>query len=336
MLFSWVWRRQTDLLPATCQRVFSLATRLPARKSSLLTLVYPFHWRVWLVVSTSTLLMSVTLTVVNRLLTLSDSPQVLDFDSFSVFSISVGIMISEGILHRLLSLKTSLTMHILLLVWIPMSCLIGMAYQSNLLAALVKADMDEPVGTFEDIIAKDVKIYLTKATVVPHLLSKSPRETVRRAYLKQAVFVTQNEDGSSQDYLFSDTLDDRAVYDSFTERLTGMGHLFQAGRQLGIGLFPCGFYCKINDPLMEAANPVVQILIDVGIYRRLAEAYSWERTAPEREFYRRAAHRPWWPVTFHNVLSTLVPCVGLLLLSCAVACAESFISSPKRKKIEQI
>ncbi len=38
-----------------------------------------------------------------------------------------------------------------------MSCLLGMAYQSNLLSFLVKARLEEPIDDYKDVVEQDVK-----------------------------------------------------------------------------------------------------------------------------------------------------------------------------------
>ncbi len=38
-----------------------------------------------------------------------------------------------------------------------MSCLLGMAYQSNLLSFLVKARLEEPIDDYKDVVEQDVR-----------------------------------------------------------------------------------------------------------------------------------------------------------------------------------
>ncbi len=41
-------------------------------------------------------------------------------------------------------------------------------HQSNLLASLVKAEFQDPIDSFQDIIVQRLKLYVSKSNIIPH------------------------------------------------------------------------------------------------------------------------------------------------------------------------
>ncbi len=66
-----------------------------------------------------------------------------------VSAMVLGIIINESFDESLISLDKSATSNLVVLTYVPMACLIGMAYQSNLLAFLVRERREAPVDTFQ-------------------------------------------------------------------------------------------------------------------------------------------------------------------------------------------
>ncbi len=174
-----------DFLTTTYMREFFLARRHPIRKSSYLTLIRPFTPYVWITFCISIALLLISVALISRL-----ARQSALSDLFDMTRLIFGIMINESLPDRLLNLRTAgRPMAILMIMWVPLACFFGMGYQSTLLSALVKPIMEKPIDSFEDILQKDVKMFVFKPTVLPSLFRSTSKQVVREAYEKQALFI---------------------------------------------------------------------------------------------------------------------------------------------------
>lgn len=154
---------------------------MPKKTRKVTALLEVFNYSVWIFWSASMLAICVTLLLVNY-------KHHIENDRFLLLTTSYGIMINESIPERLLNIDTVKSMQFLLLTWIPMSFLIGMAYQSNLLALMTKKQLEKPIETFQDIVDRDMTMFMTSTRSRSYtMLKSSPNPTVRKAFQKGVV-----------------------------------------------------------------------------------------------------------------------------------------------------
>ncbi len=152
LLFSSNWRQGNELSTATCRRTFYLATGHPRDIDKLTTLSEPYSWRVWVAVCLSLSATYAIFLVMHRVAITRDNSR--GTHAFSLFSLVVGVMVCEGIPHHYFKLAgRSISKQLLVGVWIPSSCLLGMAYQSTLLSMLVKTSKERPINSYQGRIS---------------------------------------------------------------------------------------------------------------------------------------------------------------------------------------
>ncbi len=294
--------------------MFTFATRLPREVNRYLTFSYPLQWQVWLATATVCLAMFLALHSVGQLdaeLTSRGRQK-----AFNTFAITFCNVIGESVDQRFLSLKVGRPTQILLATWVPMACVMALAYQSNLFAALMKADVERPVDSFQDVVDRDIKMYIAGATLIPFLLKTSPRETDRRAFADHGVLFQKTESGDAPSFVREDVLSGKGVISNIPETLLGYRHIYRLGRNLQVGSFPSGYYFGMGHPMRDQVNFMMQVLIDVGMVQRLQATHSWKHSYPERQHYRKQRHEPWRALDMEPFLSFYL--VGGVLLSTSV------------------
>ncbi len=175
--------------------------------------------------------------------------------------------------------------------WLPTACLLSMAYKSNLLASLVKVSEENPVDTFDDILERDMTVFLGRGSLAAHLLATSPKPVVRRAYIDSYL-------AKGGAYDFAGSREDpvpRRVSDAVAE---GMGvqdaieSNFAAGRTrrgagLTVGNFQCAYYYREDLPILAGLDRLVTALVESGIYSRRYRHHLWLSTKKERDYMRK-------------------------------------------------
>ncbi len=323
LLFSDNWRRGNSLSIPTCSRAFYFVSSHPKRIPAYLTLAEPLSWQVWSALGFCLLVLYLFLLAETRAMSSCVSMPPREKDPFLLVSLTAGIMINEAIPDWLLSLHTRKSRQLILPFWIPMACLIGMAYQSNLLSFLVKIRKEEGINTYQDILDKGITMYLQKNTIVNYLLATHPNPTVREAhqvYTKQLVYRVPDIQK------FADVKDGRAVFDIAISRHIGSRHLNRRGEHLDIGSFPCGYYFGINNPIFQRSDMLLQNILENGILGKITSRHYWVRALPEREYYRRhgSEENGVTPLALMHILPVYMVAAALILLGAGAAFVEKF------------
>ncbi len=267
LLFSNNWKKGTELSGATCFRTFEFLTPYPKSVPAYLTLIEPYTWQVWVAsvvcIFCLSLFLFIEIKTMSRYVNISSE----EHDPFFLMNVTFGILINEAIPNWLLSLKTRKTKQLILLFWIPVACLLGMAYQSNLLSSLVKTGKEKSIDTYQDLIDNGVHLFLRRNTIVKYLLDTHPNDIVKEAH-KMTVYHTLDDPVHTQDFKKG-----KFVFDTILARYIGKRHLARQGKFLGLGPFPCGYYFGINNPVLQKANKLLQMLIDTGVHQRITNKY---------------------------------------------------------------
>ncbi len=252
LLFSWAWRDLTEFSPALDQRDVFIVVKKPGPRNRYESLAGTLELPVWIAIITSVCVFWVTLVLSRKM-----DPNMAKDDVFRLLSISLGVMINESVSPRLLSLGKSRVKHLLLVTWIPTSCFLGMAYQSNLLASLVKVSREKPIDTFPDLIEYDMPLFVLKGTLGSYLLAISPFPVVRSAYNKLAVDF-DNVPGSIE-VMKAKAEKGRGSFIEILMRFHGFKHRFQIGKHLTFYTAPCGYYRAMNNPVLDKTNELFQV-----------------------------------------------------------------------------
>ena len=138
-----------------------------------------------------------------------------------------------------------------------------MAYQSLLLSALVKVRLEDPINSYQDILDRDLPLYIVSNTIVEHLFKTSPFAIVRETFEKQSILFRTNSEGGSPAHILDAITDGKAVGNTALSRYFGSRHKHRITEKLTVGTFPCGYYYDMNNPLLYKANGIIQILMTV-------------------------------------------------------------------------
>ncbi len=169
------WYTRNDLTPPMFQRDVYLYAKYPDLKSRYKTLLGPFNLLVWMALLAMIILTSVTLMVSNKYLTKRND------SLFDTTVPSYSVLISESMPHHVMYANMSISKWTLLSFLIPLSTLLCHSYRSNLLASLVELQHEKPVDTYQDIMDRDITIYLANGTTVLPLSANSPNPIVVQA-----------------------------------------------------------------------------------------------------------------------------------------------------------
>ncbi len=276
LLYSNNWKWGNELSVATCSRSFYFVTTYPKIAPAYLTLVEPLSWKVWVALVATIICMAAAFYLQTRVMSWCVHVPKQEKDKFLLTITVIGGVINEAVPNELLSLKTWRSKQLLLVFWIPVACLIGMAYQSNLLSSLVKVRKEKPIDTFQDILDNGMTMFIMENSIVPYLMDSHPNPTLQLAHQKLSERYTVPDAAS---------LTIKAAFDIAISRHVGRRHLYRAGKELDIGTFPCGYYYGINHPIQKS-NDVLHIFLQAGIVSKITKDYFWIFSLPEREFYR--------------------------------------------------
>ncbi len=213
-------------------------------------------------------------------------------------------------------------LEVLLFVWVPLASLIGMSYQSNLLASLVRGNYEKPVDTFQDIIDLDLTLYVYKFAAGPFLLETSPFAKVREAYQKNTLDKgglhgqSDLKDPDTQ-YIVDEIMRGEALCDYSDTFFPKHEHMFRMGRQLDFASYPVGFYFSLNNPVLRRMWPTFQRTVEGGVAQHLTRWFIWLIFSEGREYRNNEVvdeEEPASPLTPEHVLPiVLVNCIVFVL-----------------------
>lgn len=305
-----------DLLPVMHDRYLYFKTKKPGQASRLLTIVEPFNWQVWSAVAASICLAYLALVLVGRF-----SARKSEKDYFLIWSIALGVMINEGVPDRLLKISgKDYHRQILLFFWIPMACLIGMAYQSDLRAALIKTDFEKPVDSYQDVLDQNLILLVAKNTVVAWWLSNSPIDVVEEAFLKRSdIGLFDLVNGRLPAWVMETVMRGEGVIETTKSREFAInGHRLHRPNNLDIGNFNCGYFLAPNHPLKHNITKAIGRFVQGGLYIKLFDEVLWKTNLQKREDLRNEVITPLWSaLEVNHVLPIFL--LQPITLACAVA-----------------
>lgn len=274
-------QRGTGVILNMQERELALYAAYPRETSKYLTLVEPYDPKTWAITVLTLLSVCAILVLLTRLDNNAGGTAAAP-DLFRISTLSFGVMINESLSEKLISIdKKSAALVIVLVTWIPISCLLGMAYQSNLRAFLIRARMEEPVDTFEDVLERGMTLYLALSTPTPSHMTSSQLPIIQRVYresvLARGGLYDFNSKGRAPDHIYDEFGRGEALMDSINVRVAGRRHQMRKGKSLVIGIFPLGFYCRMNHPVAERAQEIFLLLNDAGILSK-ASCNQWQYT----------------------------------------------------------
>ncbi len=150
-----MWAEGTKFAVSVDVGKFSIVTKIPGHVPNFKAILQPFAISVWIAVFAAILMFWTTF--------FSRTGFYDEMDVFILLRVSLGVIINEDMPNRLLQLRQkrkSFGLLILLFSWVPTALLIGLAYQSNLLAALVRRITERPADTFADILEQNLTLYV--------------------------------------------------------------------------------------------------------------------------------------------------------------------------------
>lgn len=164
-------------------------------------------------------------------------------------------------------------MAIFLGMWIPTATLIGMAYQSNLLASMVKTVFERPVAdTFQDVIENGIKLIIIRGTFVERLLESSPDPHAKMAYEASGknggLMLIADYERERMKY-HQEVQEGKAALSTSTLRFQGARRIFQLGKHLNVHSLHTGYYFRVGDPLIATTRPIIMSIIESGIFAKI-------------------------------------------------------------------
>ncbi len=310
------FRIGTDYSLSLNQRKNFLVVKPPGYKSRTGALLDPFNMTVWIGLITSFLGMWLSMFLVGKY-----APQ-LRIGSFETFSTALGMVINEGVPNKYFMLRRGTARKILLLTWLPMACLLSMAYTSNLLASLVKMQQDKPIDTFQEVLALNIPIYFNSKTLAKNLMASSPIPIVNEAYEKQGKLYDLPD---AEVFQFAeDTIASGGAFDNIEMRMHGNKHQWRIGKHLSFYSTPVCYHMAINNPILANMSASFGRMVDSGLYKGMQDKYIFEMEFRERAFYRNRAHESAWHELSLGHLSSAFWIFGILAMSVMSFLVERF------------
>ncbi len=318
------WYSGIDASPALHQRTLSFVTAHPPERARLYTLVEPFGLPVWLLSLCAVSAMAVSLVVASR----ASFHEGGERDVFTLSVLSVGTMIAEAMPNRLLRLDNNTrSMRIVLVTCLPLLCLLGMAYQSNLLAFLVKVGRERPIDTYQDVLDANKTMYVLKGSLVPHLLATSPSPLARRAFNATGRYFTMSDGPSVK----RDVIEQRAVLSLDSDHLSA--DVMRRGKELHIIDFYCGYYHARGHPVLREMDALLLRMLDAGIFKGMVEKHLWRQARASRDNLRKTRDVRLVSLTLGHLKSVwaiVLPCLVLGLASLVIEYCCKVVKRPKK------
>ncbi len=308
------WYTGNDLTPPMFQRDVYLYAKYPDIKSRYETLLGPFNFLVWMALLAMIASSTVTLILSSKYLGKSNN------SLFNTTVPSYSVLMSVSMPYHVMYSNMSKSKWILLSFLIPLSTLLCHAYRNNLLASLVEHEHEKPVDTYQDIIDRDMTIYLPKGTTVLPLFANSPNPTVVQAYWSNLIGkdgIYDSEKGKAPDRVWNKLYSGEGVVVRPKERVT---LYVRRGRNLILGKFICGYHLTMGHPLNSNLIKTIQSLVEKGIYQKLVDHFVWIRKANIRQEIRKKAieENKWTKLGNSHIMPVYLMSAVLIAFSCLV------------------
>ncbi len=312
------WRSGTDVSASTKNRHFRGLTSRPGRVISYETLALPLTRPVWAFYLASVLLVYAAFHVEIATLANGDKNKSGGGD---IFLLTVGILVSETVPKWLTSLRgSSASKQLLLVSWLPLACLLSWVYQSTLLSFLVKVAKERPIDTYQDVLDRQVPIYVTRGNMMGPLMATHPLPVVREAYDKLTVLHNR-----PYEEVMSLLVEGKAVIITGEDRFAaGHRHHFRLGTGLQLASVPAGYLVAVGHPLNGKVTSLVLGLVESGIHGKVTSDYYWLASLPEREHHRSrsGSEDAWRPLGTYHLLALFVVEASVVLAGCLVLFCE--------------
>ncbi len=283
------YRGSMDILASLQhQREIAIWTRHPKEVPRFYTIVEPLNWQVWAGTVVSIMSVCAVLIFIAKIASKRGYTMA---DMFNLCSIGYGIMINEALPDKVLYATNSIwSSRIVIWIWLPTSYLISMAYQSQLLAALIKTSTEKSINTFQDVLDQEIIFYVPTGTLTRHLFASSPTPLIQQvnqeAILDRDGVYSLDDKGEVPKDIMDTILDGYGVYENLLMRMHGQRHKVRRATGMDVGIFMCGYYHRLNFPLMDEIGRIIHKIVEHGIERHISDRYVWRFTYPDREFYR--------------------------------------------------
>ncbi len=327
------WFKSTDLAANYHQREILVWSNYPKPKERFQTIGEPLNWEVWVGIVVSIALAALALYIISRM----DLTGTVDRDMFTLWSIAVGTMVNEGLPDRVIRSSKNKAYKVLLFMWIPMACLICMAYQSNLLAALVKTSTEKPINSYQDILDRGIVIYVPMGTLARYLFASSPNPLVQKVYDEAIVGrggLYDLDHGQVPESIMKEILEGRGVYDNLLLRVTGQRHELRVAKDIVVGTYQCGYYFSMNNKHLVGVESIFQHILEAGLPQKITDRNLWQFALPEREFYRTENVEEATKLSVEHLAAVFFLCVVMLVMAAGTLGYEKMKEAGKwdRKK----
>ncbi len=302
------------------QREISLYAKYPDLIDSYKTLLGPYNFPVWMAVLATITSSAIFLIIVTRFL--GD-----DNDSWFVMTVpSYSALISESMPYHVMYAQMNVPKWTLLSFLIPLSTLLSHAYRSNLLASLIKQEHEKPVDTYQDIINRDMTIYIINGSAMPFFLANSPNPTVAQAFRNNLVrkggFYSTVK-GKTPARVWDDVFSGKGaiIFTRERERL-----YIRRGKQLHVGSFGCGYYFAMGHPLKARILRTIESLVESGTFQNLVNRFVWDMQVHLRHVTRMKALQKdiWTKLDNSHVAPVYLILAALIPLSCLFFMADLY------------
>ncbi len=249
-----------------------ITVKRPTVRSRLETIFYPYSLASWIVIVISFIVALAAMILCDKILLFVYEGKGI----FHNFAITLSAIINDSSSRKMSLSSLSAAKMLVVSIWLPASMLLGLAYQSNLLASLIRTDFEPSISTFQDILDKPMfKVVVHNLTVVPLIMKNSPNPLVRQTYF-QAV---EKNGGLVNGFPKGLPLDDimagiaGMVMNPYT--ITGFRHMLQKGKHLTLDKPHSGYYFPVNFPIKRIIDFQIVNLKEMGIYEGLVTKYMW-------------------------------------------------------------
>ncbi len=276
--FNWNWHQRTQLGPAMFQGEVFISVKRPTIRSRLETIFYPYNLTSWIVIVISFIAILSAGIMCDRAL----GHVYHDRGIFHNFVLTLSALINDSSSRKMALGNISASKTFIISFWLPASMMLSLAYQSNLLASLIRTDFEPSVDTFQDVLDKSLfKVYVPKFTAVPSLMKNSPNPLIRQTYFQAVEKNGGLVNGFPRGLPLIEMMEDKAgmVLNPYT--LAGFGHLIQKGEHLSLDRPLSGYYFPVNFPLKDIINYQILFLLESGIYQHLIGWEMWRKRRME-------------------------------------------------------
>ncbi len=264
--------------------------RYPVPVDSLYTVSYPFTIGVWRATLATVIIVALVLSSLNYFY--GHRPPM----TFQELSISYKTIVGANVPSYWFDKRKRNPYYIIFFIWLLFGSILSVAYQSNLLANLVKVEMEEQPQTFQvqilgigysfqqtsqyslnvhachqDLIDMQIGMYIVKGSILTSFLRDSPREVHRNVYkeslLKHGGFYPDN---ILPPDVMDIILDGKAVTLWPGEGLAIYQHLLVRGQE-PMPNGPVGYLYRMNLPIRDELDKALMTLLECGTIKEVAE-----------------------------------------------------------------